>query len=148
MSTKIAADQAVFTTGQLLHVLEKEAADVIVQGSHDAGGLLTFRRQAFVCDAFGLRVNRHAFMESELSFYANAQVAATIPNLTLGNQQMHQLLAERLTLGDPPELSGGKYRLNDAPGHGFELDHDAVAQAHERWERDGAYNTIESLADR
>jgi glucarate dehydratase len=136
----------VFTTSQLLHVLEKEAADVIVQGSHDAGGLLRFRQQAFLCDAFGLRVNRHAFMESEISFYANAQVAATIPNLTRGNQQMHQLLAERLTLGDPPAITAGKYRLNDAPGHGFELDHDAVARAHERWQRDGAYNTIESVA--
>ena len=146
VDVKIAADQAVFTTGQLLHVLEKQAADVIVQGSHDAGGLLRFRQQAFVCEAFGLRVNRHAFMESELSFYANAQVAATIPNLTLGNQQMHQLLSERLTLGEPPALAGGKYRLNDAPGHGFELDHDAVAQAHERWQRDGAYNTIESIS--
>lgn len=148
VSTKIAADQAVFTTSQLLHVLEKQAADVIVQGSHDAGGLLRFRQQAFVCDAFGLRVNRHAFMESELSFYANAQVAATIQNLTLGNQQMHQLLAERLTLGEPPNLARGKYRLNDEPGHGFELDCDAVARAHERWQRDGAYNTIESIARR
>jgi L-alanine-DL-glutamate epimerase-like enolase superfamily enzyme len=146
VGVKIAADQAVFTTSQLLHVLEKQAADVIVQGSHDAGGLLRFRQQAFVCDAFGLRVNRHAFMESEISFYANAQVASTIPNLTLGNQVMHQLLAERLTTGDAPALEGGKYRLNDAPGHGFELDHDAVARAHERWQRDGAYNTIESIA--
>jgi L-alanine-DL-glutamate epimerase-like enolase superfamily enzyme len=145
VGVKIAADQAVFTTSQLLHVLEKQAADVIVQGSHDAGGLLRFRQQAFVCDAFGLRVNRHAFMESEISFYATAQVAATIPNLTLGNQVMHQLLAERLTLGEPPALVGGKYRLNDVPGHGFELDHDAVALAHERWQRDGAYNTIESI---
>jgi L-alanine-DL-glutamate epimerase-like enolase superfamily enzyme len=145
VNVKIAADQAVFTTAQLLHVLEKQAADVIVQGSHDAGGLLRFRQQAFVCDTFGLRVNRHAFMESELSFYANAQVAATIPNLTRGNQVMHQLLAERLTLGEAPDLRGGKYRLNDAPGHGFELDHDAVARAHERWRRDGAYNTIESI---
>jgi L-alanine-DL-glutamate epimerase-like enolase superfamily enzyme len=148
VDVKIAADQAVFTTSQLLHVLEKEAADVIVQGSHDAGGLLRFRQQAFLCDAFGLRVNRHAFMESEISFYANAQVAATIPNLTLGNQVMHQLLAERLTLGEPPALAAGKYRLNDAPGHGFDLDHHAVARAHERWQQDGAYNTIESLARR
>jgi len=143
VEAKIAADQAVFTTSQLLHVLEKGAADIVVQGSHDAGGLLRFRQQAFLCDAFGLRVNRHAFMESEISFYANAQVAATIPNLTLGNQQMHQLLAERLTIGEPPNLAGGKYRLNDEPGHGFELDHDAVARAHERWQRDGAYNTVE-----
>ena len=145
VNVKIAADQSVFTTSQLLHVLEKQAADVIVQGSHDAGGLLRFRQQAFVCDAFGLRVNRHSFMESEISFYANAQVAVTIPNLTLGNQVMHQLLAERITLGEAPELRGGKYRLNDAPGHGFELDADAVARANERWQRDGAYNTIESV---
>ena len=147
VNVKIAADQAVFTTSQLRHVLEKEAADVIVQGSHDAGGLLRFRQQAFMCDAHGLKVNRHAFMESEISFYANAQVAATIPNLTTGNQIMHQLLAERLTKGEPPLLAGGRYRLNDAPGHGFELDEDAVARAHERWQRDGAYNTIESVQE-
>src|SRR5690348_11690887 len=145
VDVKIAADQAVFTTSQLLHVLEKEAADVVVQGSHDAGGLLRFRQQAFVCDAFGLRVNRHAFMESEISFYANAQVASTIPNLTLGNQIMHQLLAEPLTVEGHPDIAGGKYTPGDGPGHGFEIDHDAVARAHERWRRDGAYNTIESL---
>jgi L-alanine-DL-glutamate epimerase-like enolase superfamily enzyme len=147
VGVKIAADQSVFTTSQLRHVLEKEAADVIVQGSHDAGGLLRFRQQAFMCDAFGLRVNRHAFMESEISFYANAQVAATIPNLTTGNQIMHQLLAERLTKGPPPAIDGGRYRLNDAPGHGFEIDEDAVGVAHERWQRDGAYNTIESIKE-
>ena len=128
VDAKIAADQAVFTTAQLRHVLEQEAADVIVQGSHDAGGLLRFRQQAFMCDAHGLKVNRHAFMESEISFYANAQVAATIPNLTTGNQIMHQLLAERLTKGDPPAIQGGRYRLNDAPGHGFEIDEDAVGR--------------------
>ena len=55
VGAKIAADQSVFTTSQLLHVLEKEAADVVVQGSHDAGGLLRFRQQAFVCDAHGLQ---------------------------------------------------------------------------------------------
>jgi branched-chain amino acid aminotransferase len=145
VDTKIAADQAVFTTGQLRAVLEKEAADVVVQGSHDAGGLLRFRQQAFMCQAHGLQVNRHAFMESELSFHANAQVASTIPNLTLGNQQMHQLLAERLTLGPPPAIVGGRFRPGDAPGHGFELDEDAVGRAHERWQRDGAYNTVESV---
>jgi L-alanine-DL-glutamate epimerase-like enolase superfamily enzyme len=145
VNVKIAADQAVFTNGQLRAVLAAEAADVIVQGSHDAGGLYRFKQQAFVCEAHGLRVNRHSFMESELSFYANAQVAQTIPNLTLGNQVMHQLLAERLTLGPAPALAGGRFRPGDAPGHGFELDHDAVARAHERWQRDGAYNTIESV---
>jgi glucarate dehydratase len=148
VSTKIAADQSVFTTGQLRAVLEREAADVVVQGSHDAGGLLRFRQQAFMCDAFGLSVNRHAFMESEISFLANAQVASTIPNLTLGNQSMHQLLAERLTLGPAPELERGRFRPPDGPGHGFELDEDAVGRAHERWQSQGPYTTIESVEAR
>lgn len=146
VDVKIAADQAVYTTAQLRHVLELEAADVIVQGGHDAGGLLRLRQQAFLCDAWGLRLNVHAFMQSEISFLAHAQVAATIPNLTTGNQAMHQLLAERLTSSPPVELTAGRYRLNDAPGHGFEIDGDAVGRAHERWQRDGAYTTVESRA--
>jgi len=145
VDVKIAADQAVWTNGQLREVLAQEAADVIVQGSHDAGGLYRFKQQAFLTDVNGLLINRHSFMESEISFYANAQVASTIPNLTLGNQVMHQLLAERLTLGEAPVLDGGRYRLNDKPGHGFDVDLDAVGRAHERWQRDGAYNTIESV---
>ena len=84
-------------------------------------------------------------MESEISFLANAQVASTIPNLTLGNQVMHQLLAERLTLGPAPSIAGGRFRPGDAPGHGFEIDLDAVGRAHERWQRDGPYATIESV---
>ena len=47
-----------------------------VQGGHDAGGLLRFRQQALLCDAHGLNVNRHAFMESEISFYANVEVGS------------------------------------------------------------------------
>ncbi len=146
VSTKIAADQAVCTIGQLRHVLEREAADVVVTGGHEAGGLYRFSQQAFMCEAHGLNVNRHAFMESEISFLANAQVAATIPNLTLGNQAMHQLLAERLTLGPAPALEGGRYRLSDAPGHGFELDADAVAPCQRAVAAaTGAYNTVESI---
>jgi L-alanine-DL-glutamate epimerase-like enolase superfamily enzyme len=145
VDVKIAADQAVYGTRQLRQVLEAEAADVVVQGPHDAGGLLPFRRQAFLCEAWGLKVNLHAFMQSEISFLAHAQVASTVPNLTNGNQTMHQLLAERLTSGVDIDTPGGKYVLNDAPGHGFEIDEDAVARAQERWQRDGAYNTIESV---
>ena len=44
---------------------------------------------------------------------------------------------------DPPVLEAGRARVPDAPGHGFEIDLDAVAGAHERWERDGPYSTLE-----
>jgi len=145
VDVRIAADQAVYTTPQLHQVLDAGAADVVVQGPHDAGGLLPFRRQAGICEEHGLDVNLHAFVQSEISFLAHAQVAATIPNLTLGNQVMHQLLGERLTTGVDVSTPAGTYRLSDGPGHGFELDEDAVARAHERFLRDGAYTTIESV---
>jgi L-alanine-DL-glutamate epimerase-like enolase superfamily enzyme len=145
VDVKIAADQAVYTTQQLRQVLAAGAADIVVQGPHDAGGLLPFRRQAAICAAWGLSVNLHAFMQSDISFLAHAQVASTVPNLTAGNQSMHQLLAERLTRGVDIGTPGGKFRLPDGPGHGFELDEEAVARAAERYERDGAYTTIESL---
>jgi muconate cycloisomerase len=145
VDVKIAADQAVYTTQQLRQVLEAEAADVIVQGPHDAGGLLRFRQQAFLCQAWGLSVNLHAFMQSELSFFAHAQVAATIPNLTDGNQVMHQLLAERLTTGEPVAVRAGRVRVPDGPGHGFTIDEDAVGRAHGRFLRDGPYVTVESV---
>ena len=93
-------------------------------------------------------MNVHAFMQSEISFLAHAQVASTVPNLTKGNETMHQLLAERLTSGVDVETPDGTYVLNDLPGHGFEIDADAVARAHERWQRDGPYNTIESVKHR
>ena len=146
VGVKIAADQAVYTTAQLRRVLELDAADVVVTGPHDAGGLLRFRQQAFLCDAWGLRVNLHAFMQSEISFLAHCQVALTIPNLADGNQVMHQLLTERLTCRPEVDVESGRYRLGDAPGHGFEIDEDAVARAHERWRRDGPYATVERPA--
>lgn len=144
VDAKIAADQAAYTMQQLRHVLEAGAADVVVQGPHDAGGLLRFRQQASLCAAWGLNVNLHAFMQSEISFLAHAQVAATIPNLTAGNQVMHQLLAERLTTAVDVEVRAGRFRVPDGPGHGFEIDEDAVARAHERFLRDGPYTTIET----
>ena len=146
VSVRIAADQAVYTTPQLERVLDTDAADVVVQGPHDAGGLLPFRRQASLCEARGLDVNLHGFVQSEISFLAHAQVTATIPNLTSGNQVMHQLLAERLTSDVDVATPAGKYRLPDAPGHGFRIDEEAVGRAHERFLRDGAYGTIESVA--
>ncbi len=145
VDVKIAADQAVYTTQQLRQVLEARAADVVVQGPHDAGGLLRFRQQAAICAAWGLNVNLHAFLQSEISFLAQAQVASTIPNLTTGSQIMHQLLAERLTAGVEVSTPGGRFRLPEGPGHGFELDGDAVQCAHARFVRDGAYGTIESV---
>ncbi len=136
--TKIAADQAVHTTHELRAVLEQEAADAIVLGSHESGGLWRWRQLAYLAEAYGIPMNRHACVESAISTFAGLQVMATLPNQTLGSQVMHHLLTEQLVT-TPIELTGGRVAVPTAPGLGFEIDLDAVARAHERHERQGPY---------
>lgn len=141
VGTKVAADQAVFTLGELRHVLEKDAADVVVVGHHETGGILRLRQLAALAEEHGVLVNRHACVESAISTLTAAQAVACVPNLTIGNQAMHQLLAEPLVRTDVASV--GPLRVPDAPGLAIELDLDAVERARERYERDGAYLSVE-----
>jgi muconate cycloisomerase len=143
IGVKVAADQAVYTQADLRRVLEEQAADVVVVGHHETGGLWRLRQLAALAEAHGVLVNRHACMESALSTLAGLQAAACTPNLTLGNQAMHQLLAESI-LADPVEVASvGPVRVSDAPGLGVELDLDAVARARERYASQGAFRAVE-----
>ena len=142
VTTKIAADQAVHTTAQLRAVLEQEAADAIVLGHHDTGGLWRLRQMAYLAEAHGLPLNRHACMESAISTFAAMQAMAATPNLTDGNQVMHQLLTESL-VSEPPDLAGGRVPVPAGPGLGCELDTEAVERAHERYRSQGAYRSVE-----
>ncbi|MBA2475895.1 MAG: mandelate racemase/muconate lactonizing enzyme family protein [Actinobacteria bacterium] len=142
VGTRIAADQAVFTSSELLAVLEREAADAIVLGHHECGGLWRLRLAASLAHEHGLPLNRHACMESAISTCAALQAMAAVPSLTLGNQVMHQLLAEPLVL-DPPEPVAGRVAVPEGPGLGFELDVAAVGRAHERYGAQGPYRSVE-----
>jgi L-alanine-DL-glutamate epimerase-like enolase superfamily enzyme len=138
VETKIAADQAVHTTAELRAVLEAEAADAIVLGSHESGGLWRWRQLAYLAESYGIPMNRHACVESAISTFAALQVMSSLPNQTLGNQVMHHLLAEQLVT-TPIEIAGGRVAVPTAPGLGFEIDPDAVERARERYERQGPY---------
>ena len=96
VETKIAADQAVHTTAELRAVLDQEAADAIVLGSHESGGLWRWRQMAYLAESYGIPMNRHACPESAISTFAALQVMGCLPNQTLGNQVMHHLLTEQL----------------------------------------------------
>ena len=143
VATKIAADQAVHTTAELRAVLEQEAANVSVLGHHESGGLWRLRQMAYLAEAHGIPVNRHACIESAVSTFAALQAMAAVPNLASGNQSMHQLLAESLVV-EPPGAS-----VPDGPGPGpgrglgFGLDEDAIQRAHTRYANRGPYRSVE-----
>jgi L-alanine-DL-glutamate epimerase-like enolase superfamily enzyme len=136
----IAADQCVYTLAEVYEVCQQRAADVIVLSPHETGGLLAFRKAAAVAEAAGIPICLHGQSVSGITDCAQHQVGLTLPNLTDGNQIMHQLLAEDLISAHDMTPCGGKIGLLAGPGLGFELDRDAVARAAERYRRDDFYH--------
>jgi L-alanine-DL-glutamate epimerase-like enolase superfamily enzyme len=140
VSVPIAADQSVFSPEDVLEVCRTQAADVIVLSFHETGGLLPFKEAAGIAEAAGLSICLHGQSSPGLTDCAQHQVALTIPNLTDGNQIMHQLLVEDLILRPDLTPRGGRLGLPELPGLGFELDWDAVERAEALYHRESRYH--------
>ena len=102
----IAADQSVFTSNEVYEICRQRAADAIVLSIHEAGGLLAFKKAAAIAEAAGIGICLHGQSVSSITDLAQHHVGLTIPNLTDGNQIMHQLLVEDLV--SAPDLTPGQ----------------------------------------
>ena len=135
VNVPIAVDQGVFTPEDVYEVCRQQAADVIVLSPHEAGGLLGFKKAAAVAEAAGLSVCLHGQSVTGVTDCAQHHLGTSLPNLTDGNQIMHQLLEEDILSAPNLELRSGKLDLIPGPGFGFELNWDAVGRASERYRR-------------
>lgn len=134
----IAANQAAFTHFDALEVIKRQAADVIVTGPHQAGGLLQLKKIAAMAETAGLPLNRHAVGELGVGALAGLHVIATVPNLTDGNQTHHQLLADDI-LAEPLKFNGGRLAIPEGHGICAVLDEDKVERYAELYARQGQY---------
>ena len=133
----VAADQAIHSPADVFTYVAAGAADVIVLGTHEAGGLSQLFKAAAVADAGGVRLCVHATVETQITACANQQASLAIPNIDDGNQDMSSLLAESLITAPTLDLTDGRLGQWNTPGLGFTLDADAVARAAERASREG-----------
>jgi L-alanine-DL-glutamate epimerase-like enolase superfamily enzyme len=123
----IAIDQGCFTEHETLAIIRKAAADVIVVGFHETGGLLALKKVAAVAAAGDLPICRHGVTgETGVSTLAALQILATIPNQTDGHQVMHQLLGQDILVDGLLEFEEGHIVVPERPGLGVELDMDRV----------------------
>lgn len=127
----IAADQLVFTPYDAYNVCRENAADLIVLGLHETGGLLRFSKVAHIAEAAGIDICIHGLYETGITTCAANQVAATVPNLDDGNQYMNHFLEWDIVKSPDLSLKNGKLPVLKGPGLGFELDWDAVSDASE-----------------
>jgi L-alanine-DL-glutamate epimerase-like enolase superfamily enzyme len=125
----LAADQRVFTPEDVFEVCREGAADLIVLGLHETGGIGRFYQAAAIAHAAGRNICLHGLYETGITTCASLQLGAVIPNLDDGNQYMNHLLVEDIIRKPDLALSEGSLPVLDGPGLGFELDWDAVARA-------------------
>lgn len=88
-----------------------------------------------MAQAAGLPICLHGQFVSGLTDLFHHQLVLTIPNLTDGNQIMHQLLKENILAAPSIEPEGGQLGIFDQPGIGLDLDQDAAARANEEYGR-------------
>ena len=129
----IAADQGVMALGDAFDVCRLHAADLIVVGLHETGGLLRFCKVAHIAEAANVDVCIHGLHETGITTAAASHVAAVTPNLDDGNQYMNNFLAWDIVAQPDLTLQSGKLPVLDGPGLGFELDWHAVREAAEAW---------------
>jgi len=125
----IAADQRAFTPYDVFDICREKAADLIVLGLHETGGIARFREAANIAKAAGINVCIHGLYESGITTCAANQAAAAIANLDDGNQYMNHLLEWDIVESPDLTLQSGKLPVLTSPGLGFTLDEDAVNRA-------------------
>lgn len=125
----IAADQVAFTPFDAYDVCRERAADLIVTGVHETGGLRGLAKVAAIAEAAGIAVCLHGLYETGITTCAGNQIAATLPNLDDGNQHMTRFLDWDIVTAPNLEPSSGQLPVLDGPGLGFELDAEAVERA-------------------
>jgi muconate cycloisomerase len=82
----IAADQAVFTLHDVYEVCRTQAADIIVLGPREIGGIQPMLKAAAIAEAAGLRICIHGSFTTGITTCAEHQIGRSLPNLDHGNQ--------------------------------------------------------------
>ncbi len=131
----IAADQRVFTPHDAYDVCRAQAADLIVLGLHETGGITRFLKAGRIAEAAGINICIHGLHETGITTCAAHQAAALLPNLDDGNQYMNHFLAWDIIESPDLTLTAGKLSLLPGPGLGFSLDWDAVTRATELYKK-------------
>ena len=127
----IAADQSAFTPEDVYNVCRYQAADIIVLGLHETGGIKRFCKAAAIAEAAGVNICLHGLYETGITTCATNQVAATLSNLDDGNQYMNHFLSEDIVIKPDLTLKEGKLPVLSGQGLGFELNWSAIQRAKE-----------------
>jgi L-alanine-DL-glutamate epimerase-like enolase superfamily enzyme len=140
----IGANQAAWLDHNVLDVLARRAADVIVTDPHQLGGLSVFRDAAAACEIAGIPVVKHSFGDLGITTAATLQVLGTLPEPALAHQTHLELLEHDLLM-ESFVFQQGSLRVPDRAGIGVELDGDAHVHYQRLYEEIGEFSGYAAL---
>ncbi|HRP47888.1 MAG TPA: mandelate racemase/muconate lactonizing enzyme family protein [Trueperaceae bacterium] len=123
----IALDESAYSMEDVLEIVRRRAADVILVDPHQAGGILPCKKASAIAEAAAIPVGLHSGGELGLSMAAMLHLAASTPNMlyAIDNQYLHNS-DDIITC--PLTVEGGSFSVPEAPGLGVEVDEAKLEQ--------------------
>jgi L-alanine-DL-glutamate epimerase-like enolase superfamily enzyme len=136
----IAANQTSWTEFNVLDIVRRQAADIILTDQHQVGGLLAFKKVCALCEYAQLPVLKHSFGDLGVSTAAGLHLLSSCPNTTTMASQTHLHFLQHDIVRPAHAFTHGALRVPRARGLGVDLDPERMAEAHERYRREGEYS--------
>jgi L-alanine-DL-glutamate epimerase-like enolase superfamily enzyme len=138
----IAADQTAWLESDVLEVIQRGAADIILTGPHRVGGLLALKTVCGLCAIAGIPVAKHSAGDLGIATAAGLHVVCTCPNAVGLASQTHLPQLTHDIVRPPHVFIEGTLQVPTRPGFGVTLDSEAFGEAAERYRQIGSYTSF------
>jgi L-alanine-DL-glutamate epimerase-like enolase superfamily enzyme len=142
----VGANQTSWGQHQILEIVKRNAADVIMTDPHQEGGLLATKKVLGLCEMAGLPFVNHAFNATTITLAAHMQVMCTSSSTILAIQGHPDFLGDDYVT-DPLDYTGGTLSVSEAPGLGLEVDGDKLARYRAKFETEGMASIYPTSTD-
>lgn len=137
IETPLATNMCVTKWTDIPEAVACDAVQVILGDHHYWGGLRAVTQLGRLCETFGIGLSMHSNTHLGISLLAMAHLAAATPHLTYDSDTHYPWLdpADDVIEQGAFALEDGAIQVPDRPGLGFEIDRDALARGHERYQK-------------
>jgi L-alanine-DL-glutamate epimerase-like enolase superfamily enzyme len=142
----VGANQTSWGQHQILEIVKRNAADVIMTDPHQEGGLLATKKILGLCEMAGLPFVNHAFNATTITLAAHMQVMCTSSSTILAIQGHPDFLADDYVT-QPLDYTGGTLEVSEGPGLGLEVDRDKLARYAARFAEEGMASIYPTSTD-
>jgi L-alanine-DL-glutamate epimerase-like enolase superfamily enzyme len=136
----VAANQSAWNEADIVEIVKKGAADVVLTDQHQLGSLARFRRAAWLLSTAGIPVVKHTFGEFGISTAAGMHAIASCPNFTMANQTHFGVLTDDIVEGGLARFRNGCLTLPEGPGLGVKLDRGRLAKYARYFQENGEFS--------